>query len=103
VLHGSQVKHPQRAIRANCRKDVLAPCPRDVVHLLVVGYELDLHLPLRQVPDRARCVDAAGADDVRVQRIPVEGGQGGTVLAVFVLRESGEKRGRGGATHLIDS
>ena len=41
-------------------------------HLLVVRYELDLDLALRQVPDRARRVDGARAHNVGIHGVPVK-------------------------------
>ena len=45
------------------------------------------HLSRFQSPNGAGCVDGGGADEVGVHFVPVEGGEGGAEVAVFVVVE----------------
>ena len=59
----------------------------NVVNLLVVGNELGLGLTSVNVPDRARGIYRTGANYRRIGLVPVEGGEGGTVLRILIVVE----------------
>ncbi|MEE6464120.1 hypothetical protein FKM82_006183 [Ascaphus truei] len=99
VLQVPQVKHPHPAVGPHRGEHVPAPtraAERDVVHLFVVGDQLCLHvaghqvhsaqhLPSFQAPDSAGRVNAGRAQQVGVHFVPIEVGQGGAEVGVFVV------------------
>ena len=52
----------------------------DVINLFVMGDELSVDASPFDVPDRAGCIDGAGANEVGHDRIPIKGGERGTEL-----------------------
>lgn len=64
--------------------------PSDVVYLFIVGDELRFNEGAFDVPNGAGGVDAGSADAVRVDVVPVEGGERGAELAGLAVVEEGE-------------
>lgn len=55
----------------------------DVVDFLIVGDELSVDGTLLDIPDGTGSVDGAGADEVILLRVPIEGCQRGAKLVVL--------------------
>lgn len=81
MLEVSKVKVAHGAVLATGRKHLLVS-EADVVDGTVVGYQLGLDALAVDVPDRARCIDGARADDVRLLGVPVKRSDGCAVVGV---------------------
>lgn len=90
VLLVSEVEDPYRSVGRDGGK-YSSFSPGDVVYLLIVRNQLSLHAALLNVPDRARRVDAAGTDSLRLDLVPIEGSQRGTELACLAVVEHGNR------------
>lgn len=89
MFQTSQIEHPDATVRTDGRKHVLPPGERQIENLPIVSDELRLGRLRRNVPNRARRVDRGRPDDVRIGFVPIKAGEGGAVLAVFVVVQQG--------------
>ena len=91
MLQTPQVKHPHAPISATAHENIYAVrAEAHVEDLLVVRDQLRLGRQRRDVPDRARRVDARRDDQRGGDRVPVQGRQRGGVLGGLGVGEQGE-------------
>ena len=91
VLEAAEVEHADGAVGAAGDEDVDAVgAEADVEDFFVVGDQLRFCGQGRDVPDGAGGVDAGGDDEAGGEGVPVEGGEGGSVLGGFGVGEEGQ-------------
>lgn len=84
MLQASQVEHAHTSISATTDENIHAVRTKaNVIDFFVVGDELSLCRQGRDIPNCASCVNARRNDKTRGDSVPVERGDGSSMLRRF--------------------